>query len=222
MVINNAHYLSAITTVISVFKNTTDFPVIFKSFQDDNNQPIETKNLKPGESFTSTVNTTQTIIYDIQPNIPTLSYPFMINGAYNIVFNTPTHPYRFSLIKGSFTNPDPSSQNAILATTQITNNTTFPINATIILKGMGQSAANLNAPYPAMGTTKQKNDGFTQAINTTKLPINGFYAITDTIEKLTISSALQGYSSGKLSPFSIKKQYDIVNHYGSIKIYTNN
>lgn len=216
------HHVHAINTKITcIFNNTTDVPVIFKSFQDNNSRPVETKKLNPNEFFTSNVTISNTVTYDIQPNIETLAYPFMLNGAYNIVFNTPAYPYKFSLIKGSFTNPDPASQNAILATTQITNKTTFPINASIVLKDMGYSNNFVNQPYQSTSTTKLPFNIF-QAVNTTKLPVNGFYAITDTIEKLTIASGIQGYNSGPLSSVSIKSRCDIVNHHGFIKTYMTN
>ena len=206
------------TKVTCIFKNTTDIPVTFKSFQDTNSRPVEIKNLNAGESFKSNVPADKTVTYDIQPNIHSLAYPFMLTGAYNIVFNTAAHPHEFSLEKGSFTNPDPASGNAVLSTVQITNKTTFPVNASILLKNMGQSNDTANQPYPSVGTTNMPIST-PQATNTTKLPVNGFYAITDTIEKLSIASGLNGYNSGPLSPSSIKSKCEIINHNGSIKIY---
>ena len=213
-----SNFAYATTTVTCIFKNTTDIPVTFKSFQDTNNRPVEIKNLNAGQSFKSSVPADKTVTYDIQPNIHSYAYPFMLNGAYNIVFNTPSHPHEFSLEKGSFTNPDPASGNAVLSTVQVTNRTTFPVNASILLKNMGQSNDTANQPYPSAGTTNMPIST-PQATNTTKLPVNGFYAITDTIEKLTIASGLNGYNSGPLSPSSIKSRCEIVNHNGTIKTY---
>jgi len=215
-VLNNFIYGTA--GITCNFTNTTEIPLTFKSFQDTNNRPIEIKNLNPGETFKSTVQSAQTVTYDIQPNIESLAYPFMHNGAYNIVFNTPAHPYKFSLEKGSFTNQDPTSGNAIISTVQVTNRTTFPVNISIALKDMGTLNDTANQPYPSVSTTNMPIST-EQAFKTTKLPVNGFYAMTDTIKKLTVSSGLNGYNSGALPPLSIKNKCEIVNHHGSIKTY---
>ena len=215
-ILNNILYGN--TGVTCIFKNTTDIPLTFRSFQDTNSRPVETTNLKPGEYFKSNVPVNKTVTYSIQPNIHSLAYPFMLTGAYNIVFDTPAHPHEFSLEKGSFTNPDPASQNAVTSTVQITNRTTFPVNASILLKDAGQSNDSSNQPYSSVSTTNMPISTY-QAMNTTKLPVNGFYAMTDTIEKLTVASGVNGYNSGPLSPSSVKSRCEIVNHHGSIKTY---
>lgn len=192
--------------VTCTFKNSTEIPVTFKSFADLGSQPTEIKNINSGESFTSNLQAEKSVAYDMQPNVDPYYPSFTPIGAFNIYYNK--YQNKFSYERGSFTNEDPETQNAIVSSFQITNRTIFPIKFSIFLKDAGQGTQYLHEPP--------------QAIHRTKLPINGFYALTDAVDRIIIYPAINGYHSKALPLYSIKNRCDIINNNGNITIQMNN
>jgi|GEM_PF-2450042 len=200
------HNNCGMTQVTCIFTNTTQFPITFKSFQDDNNKPIEIKNMNIGESITSKIQAKKTVVYDIQANINTYVPQLTTSGLFNIYYDTRRN--KFSYEKGSFTEIDPGTQNAILSTVQITNRTILPINVSILLKDTGQARQDPTTP--------------SQAVFYTKLPINGFYSVTDPVDHIVINHAINGYHSHPLSLSSVKSKYNIIDNFGTFTIVAGN
>lgn len=192
--------------VSCIFKNSTEIPVKFSSFADSDTKPTEIKKINSGQSFTSNLEAEKTVSYDIQPNVDPYTPSFTPLGAFNIHYDQRRN--KFSYDRGSFTNENPETQNAILSTFQITNRANFPIKFSIFLKDAGQATQYLHEPP--------------QAINRTKLPINGFYALTDPVDRIIIYPAINGCHSKSLPLYSVKNRCSIINNNGNISMHMDN
>jgi len=206
IVVTTQIHIIAARQVTCIFKNSTEIPVTFNSFVDANNKPTEIKKINPSQSFTSNLQAEKTVSYDIQANIDPYYPSFTPIGAFNIYYDKRRN--KFSYDRGSFTNENPETQNAVLSTFQITNRAKFPINFSIFLKDAGQATQYLHEPP--------------QAIHRTKLPINAFYALTDAVDRVIIYPAINGYHAKDLPLYAIKNKCNIINNNGNIRIDMNN
>lgn len=206
------------TEVTSQFYNMTDLPILFQSFQDENNKPIETYVIDRNGSITSKIKASKTVQYRIHANIAPQQFTQGIStGAYNIIYNAPSSRDKFSLTKGSFINPNTDTYLTPSPAMQITNSTTFPIYISLELKDAGQTT-QLLVPSQLKKQTLIPDAIPQQALNQTRLPVHGFYTVDDPLRQITISSAIKDYISPHHPLALVKSKYDIINKNGHLKI----